>query len=320
MKRKMIVSIAQLTGGQRERILAAAERHGFEALFLDREEDALQALDGAEILFSQSAALARHAPSLRWQCTPSAGVDHFLAPGTFAGPEVLLSNSSGAYGVTIAEHVIMVTLEILRRQQDYTEITARREWRRDLPVRSIRGSRILMMGTGDIGQEAALRLRAFSPASLLGLNRSGRNPAQRFDRILLPEELEEVLPETDLLILSLPDTPETRGVLDQKRLALLPDGAVIVNAGRGSAIHQGALEKELRAGRLSAALDVFEKEPLPQQDPMWDCPNLLLTPHVAGNMTLPYTLERIVELFLEDFENYCAGRPLCRAVNPQKGY
>ena len=77
---------------------------------------------------------------------------------------------------------------------------------------------------------------------------------------------------------------------------------------------------ELRAGRLSAALDVFEKDPLPQQDPMWDCPNLLLTPHVAGNMTLPYTLERIVELFLEDFENYCAGRPLCRAVNPQKGY
>jgi phosphoglycerate dehydrogenase-like enzyme len=246
-------------------------------------------------------------------------VDHFLKPGIL-GLQTVLTNSSGAYGVTIAEHVVMVTLEMLRRKAEYNEAVRQRKWIRNLHIESIRGSRILMMGTGDIGQEAALRLRAFSPASLLGLNRSGRNPAQRFDRILLPEDLEKVLPETDLLILSLPDTPETRGVLDQKRLALLPDGAVIVNVGRGSAIHQGALEKELRAGRLSAALDVFEKEPLPQQDPMWDCPNLLLTPHVAGNMTLPYTLERIVELFLEDFENYCAGRPLCRAVNPQKGY
>ena len=113
---------------------------------------------------------------------------------------------------------------------------------------------------------------------------------------------------------------EVRLRLDAERLALLPDGALIVNVGRGTAVDQAALERELRAGRLQAALDVFEQEPLPADDPLWDCPGLLLTPHVAGNMTLPYTRDRIVALFLEDFENYCAGRPLQRQVDLKKGY
>ena len=80
------------------------------------------------------------------------------------------------------------------------------------------------------------------------------------------------------------------------------------------------MERELRAGRLHAALDVFEQEPLPPDDPLWDCPNLLITPHTAGNMTLAYTIDRIVALFLEDFENYCAGRPLQRQVDLKQGY
>ena len=103
-------------------------------------------------------------------------------------------------------------------------------------------------------------------------------------------------------------------------LGLLPDQALVVNVGRGSVIDQKALETELRAGRLCAALDVFEQEPLPPDDPLWDCPHLLLMPHVAGNMSLPYTKDRIVELFLEDFDNYCAGRPLKRLVDRERGY
>ena len=115
---------------------------------------------------------------------------------------------------------------------------------------------------------------------------------------MLPREaLEEVLPETDILILSLPGTKETRGLLDKAKLALLPDGALLINVGRGSALNEAALERELRAGRLRAALDVFEHEPLPEDSPLWGCPNLLITPHVAGNMTLPHTVERIVALF-----------------------
>ncbi len=320
MSRKMIVSIAQLTEQHRAEIRSAATAHGFEVSFFDDEARALPALADAEILFGQSPLLSQNAPRLRWLCVPSAGVNPFTAPGTFASADAVLTNSSGAYGVTIAEHIIMVTLDFMRRQQEYAQIVSRREWARNLAVRSIHGSRITMLGTGDIGQEAAIRLRTFMPACIVGVNRSGKNPRGLFDDVLTQDQLNAALPETDLLILSLPGTSETNQMMDGKRLSLLPDGSFIVNVGRGNAIDQHALEMELRAGRLHAALDVFEEEPLPREDPLWDCPNLLITPHIAGNMTLPYTKDTIVRLFLEDFENYCAGKPLQRQVDLKKGY
>ena len=320
MSRKLVTVISVLEEHHRAAIRAAADRWGFESLFFDREADALPALADAEILFCQSADLAGRAPAVKWFCTPSAGVDFLLDIEAFRSGKVLLSNSSGAYGVTIAEHIVMVILETLRRQQDYNGIVLRREWSRGLPVRSIRNSRIVLVGTGDIGQEAALRLRSFGPSCLTGVNRGGRNPGNLFDRVLQAGDLETVLPDCDILICSLPATPESTGMLDARRLALLPDEALVVNVGRGSLLDEAALEKELRTGRLYAALDVFVREPLPEDASLWSCPHLLLTPHVAGNMTLPYTRDKIVSLFLEDFENYCTGRPLLRRVNMQLGY
>lgn len=320
MDRTIVVTLPALSEAHRNRMTEAARAKGFNVLFFDSEQAAASAAAEAEILFSGSGDLANNCPKLRWQCTPSAGVNQFLGKERFASPEMMLTNSSGAYGVTIAEHVIMITLEVLRRQMEYSEIVRRREWTRNLPVRSIRNSRIAVLGTGDIGRECAIRLRAFGPASITGVNRSGRNPEGLFDRIVLQDEMDAVLRETDILIITLPGTDETFHMLDSRRLGLLPDRALLVNVGRGTVVDQRALEKELRAGRLYAALDVFEQEPLPPEDSLWDCPNLLMAPHVAGNMTLPYTRDRIVELFLEDFENYCAGRPLARRVNLGKGY
>ncbi|MBQ9008225.1 MAG: D-2-hydroxyacid dehydrogenase [Clostridia bacterium] len=320
MSRILIVTVPSLSEENHSQIADAARKQGFEVLFFEREEDALPAVGEAEILFSRSEKLARNSPHLRWQCTPTAGINHFLGEKVFASSDFVLTNSSGAYGVTIAEHVIMLTLEMLRRQPEYNGIVRSRTWIRNLPVRSIRNSRVTVLGTGDVGLECAIRLRAFEPADLTGVNRSGRNPEMRFDRIVQQDQLDTVLPETDILIITLPGTDETFHMMDERRLGLLPDSALLVNVGRGTVVDQRALEQELRAGRLFAALDVFEKEPLPAEDPLWDCPNLLITPHAAGNTTLPYTRERIVELFLEDFENYCAGRPLARQVNLTAGY
>ena len=320
MNRTIVTVLPALNAAHRERIAAAAERRGFKALFFDTVDQALPALREAEIAFGQSADLAKNSPRLRWLCTPSAGINQFADAGVFASPDAVLTNSSGAYGVTIAEHVVMLALEMLRRQPEYNAIVARREWRRDLPIRSIKGSRIVLLGTGDIGQECALRLRAFGPASLTGVNRSGKNPRALFDRVVTPDQLDSILPETDVVVISLPGTAETRHMLDARRLALLPDQALVINVGRGTVIDQQALEKELRLGRLYAALDVFEQEPLPAEDPLWACPNLLMAPHVAGNMTLPYTKDRIAALFLEDFENYCDGKPLQRQIDLTKGY
>ena len=317
--RTLVVVIPDLTGEHKNAIAAAAQKEGFQCAFYNSAEEAGEAAETAEIIFSPSVELARCAKKLRWQCTPYAGADLFR-PGVFASSEAVLTNSSGAYGVTIAEHILMVTLEIFRRQQEYTEITRQRTWGRTLPVRSICGSRVLLAGTGDIGQEAARRLRAFRPASLKGVNTTGKNPGELFDECVPAECFDRLLPETDLLIMSLPGTEKARHFMDAGKLSLLPDGAVIVNVGRGNSIDEAALESELRAGRLYAALDVFKKEPLPQDSTLWDCPHLLLTPHVAGNMTLPYTVERIVGLFLENFHRYCAGLPLQRRVDPERGY
>ena len=320
MGRLLVVCVPNLTEGHRQSIRAAAEGHGFEVCFFEKDAQALDAACEAEIIFTQSTLLLQNAPKLRWLCTPSAGVNHFTPPGVFPRERAVLSNSSGAYGVTIAEHIIMVSLELMRKQHEYNQIVSRREWKRDLPVSSIHGCRITLAGTGNIGQEAAVRLRAFSPASLTGVNRSGRNPDGLFDRVVKQDKLREILPSTDLLILSVPGTAETNHMMDREKLSLLPDGAILINVGRGNAIDQKALENELRQGRLFAALDVFEEEPVPPSDPLWDCPNLLITPHVAGNMTLPYTRERIVAMFLEDFDHYCSGAPLERSVDLDAGY
>ena len=319
--KKLLVNLPSLTEDHRAAISRAAGIHGYEVLFRDDRAEALASATDAEIIFSADPALAGVAASLKWMCASFAGVDHFMGDGAFANPDALLTNSSGAYGVTIAEHIVMVTLTLMRRQMEYDRAVRDRQWTGGLAIRSIRDSRIAILGAGDIGREAAVRLRAFSPRRIVGLNRSGRDAGDMFDRTLPVSALDAVLPEADLLVMCMPGTPETRGIMDGRRLALLPRDAYLVNVGRGSAIDEAALIDLMRGGHLSgAALDVFAHEPLSPQDPLWDCPRLMITPHVAGNMTLGYTVDRIVEMFLEDFDRFCAGQPLRHLVDRKRGY
>ena len=298
MLKKLTVVFPSLTDAQRGSILSAAQGAGYECIFTaDPEKDTAD----AEIIFGYGADYLRRAKALRWFCSFSAGVEGYLREGCFASPDVLV--------------------ELMRRQTEYSDIVARREWVRNLKIRSLRGARITLLGTGDIGREAAKRLRAFDPERIVGVNRRGADSSGLFDGVLQISELEKALPETDLLIMSLPETAETRGILSAERLELMPRGSFIVNVGRGSAIDQPALEALLRRGHFSgAALDVFAEEPIPQESSLWSCPNLLITPHISGNVTLDYTQERIVGLFLEDFQNYCAGKPLKRLVRREIGY
>lgn len=320
MERTLVTVIPELTEAQKQNIRKTAEGCGIHALFFDTSEAAAEAVRNAEIIFAFAPELAKEAKNLRWYATPSAGVDRFLNDEALTKNGVILTNGSGAYGTTIAEHIIMVILMIYRREKDYTGIVQRHEWIRNLPMRSISGSRITLLGTGDIGQCTAKRLGGFEPASLIGVNRSGTSPASCFDTVLPSSRIEEVLPETDILILSLPKTEETYHILDRKRLALLKDGALVVNAGRGSCIEEEALIEELKKKRLYAALDVFETEPLPASSPLWELENALLTPHVAGDMSLPLTVETVTGMFLSDLQRYAKGEALRKEVSRKKGY
>ena len=272
MNRKIVVMIPQLETALMDSIREKAGALGFSAEFYADETDARAAVADAEILVSNVVSLCAHAPKLRWMCTSNAGVEGYLQPGVFASENVMLTNSSGAYGVTIAEHIVMVTLEMMRREAEYRSIVAAHDFRRDLAIRSIYGARVTLLGTGDIGRKAAARLRGFLPANVTGVSRSGRPvpeldqvvPVPELDQVVPVTELDSVLPQTDLLIMSLPGTPETVHILNEERIRRLPREAYLVNVGRGSAIDQGALERCMREGHLAgAALDVFELEPIP---------------------------------------------------------
>ncbi len=258
---------------------------------------------------------------LKWFCGSFAGVDAYLDEGLYPSPEVMLSNSSGAYGVTIAEHMIMVTLMLLRHAGTYCADQTAGRWGQVLPMRSIIGSTITVVGTGDIGTEFARRAKALGAKCIRGVRRTKKAADPAFDEIHTNDELDGLLADTDILALALPATGETRGILSAERIARLPQAAYVVNVGRGSAIDQAALIDALNGGRIAgAALDVFQTEPLPQGDPAWTAKNLLITPHISGQMSLGYTRDRNVELFCEDLERYGRGEKPVRLVDRKIGY
>ena len=318
-RRLVTVLLPMLSGGCRDRVREAADAAGFACAFCESEAEAQALLPETEIYFGPGIPLDG-ADRLRWIALPSAGIEPFHRPGALPDG-VALTNAAGAYGVTIAEHIVMVTLEMMRRRADYLDIVARREWRRDLPVRAIHGTKAVIVGTGDIGREAARRLRAFAPAEITGVSRSGVCAEPLFDRMLPVSRIDEALPGAELLILCLPGTPETQDLLDARRLSLLPGGAFLVNVGRGSCLDEDAVLAALREGRLAgAALDVFRQEPLPADSPLWETPGLIVTPHISGNMTLDWTLDRVVGIFTDNLKRYAAGAPLTHRVEPARGY
>ena len=259
--------------------------------------------------------------NLKWFCGSFAGVDAYLDDSLYPSPEVMLSNSSGAYGVTIAEHLIMVTLMLLRHEMTYCADAAAHRWGAVQPMRSIIGSTITVLGTGDIGTEFARRAKAMGTASIRGVRRTRKAADPAFDAIYTHDELDTLLPDTDILVMALPSTGETKNILSAERIALLPPTAYVVNVGRGSAIDQPALVEALNAGKLAgAALDVFAEEPVPAGDPVWTAQNLLLTPHISGQMSLGYTRDRNVALFCEDLERYGRGEKPTRLVDRRIGY
>nr|WP_326184440.1 D-2-hydroxyacid dehydrogenase [uncultured Oscillibacter sp.] len=323
MSRDICIYLEFLTDAHRAQIRKAADAAGFVPHFfkLDQFEEAKDCLQHCEVLYAHSPDLLRAAPAaLKWYCCSFAGVDPYCKdPSIFANPDCLLTNSNG-YGVTIAEHVVMVTLMLLRRMPEYGEVVRNRSWSNQLPIRSIRDNEFTVLGTGNIGANVAERLRGMGAARVVGLSRGGRaNPA--FDEVYPIADLDRVLPDTKILVMALPGTAETVHILDRERIALLPDDAYVINVGRGTAIDQEPLMEALNGGRLAgAALDVMDPEPLPKDHPLWRTKNLILTPHVSGNMTLGYTCDVNVEMFCTDLANYAAGRPLNGLVDRKLGY
>ena len=311
-----------MSAENREQVRQAAERWGFSVDFYGSAEALLPQIDQYEVLFGYNCPdVIRAAKHLQWFACVYAGIDPYVSDEVWGNPDCLFTCSSGAYGVTIAEHTAMVLLMLLRRMPEYEQIRAERSWRRLSTIRSILGLRVTVVGTGDVGTQIARRLKALG-ASVRGVRRDkGKGGDPAFDAIYALEELNGLLPETDALILCLPGTRETRKLIGRERLSLLPEGSYLINVGRGPAVDTPAVIGALERGHLAgAALDVTDPEPPEADSPLWTLPNLILTPHCSGNMALQYTCDRVVEMFLEDLPRYVEGKPLLHAVDRRRGY
>ena len=318
---KVIIYNNQLKQKHMDQIKETAVKAGAKVCFIDSEDNVPEEFSDAEVMYGTGLKIIGRSKHIKWFCSPSAGIDFLLKPGVFANEDCIITNSAGSYGVSIAEHIIMVSLMMMRQMQVNYRKSIAGVWGERLPQKSLKDCRITVLGTGDIGSAFARRVKAFEPKSVVGLCRSGECSESSFDRIYRIDELNGVLRDTGLLVMCLPGTPETEGILSKERMELLPDDAYVVNVGRGSAIDEDALMECLESGKLAgAALDVFRNEPIPEGSPLWNTKNLLITPHVAGNLTIDHTLDTNVAMFCEDLIRYSEGKPLKHAVDKQLGY
>lgn len=318
--KKIAVSVHFMTEERKEKIRRAAEKGGYEVEFYDNDDAAVGKISDAEIVFCETPKPVKGLANIRWCASSYAGIAPYLETGVLP-KGCQLTNGAGSYGVTISEHIVMMALALLKQMPRYSEIIRNREWRHDVEIRSIYGSRVTVLGTGDIGKYTAKRMKGMAAKTVIGMNRSGRCDEPAFDRIITREELDSVLTETDILVLAMPETKETRGTLSKERIALLPEHAIVINVGRGSAIDQEALMEALNSGKLAgAALDVVMPEPLPKDHPLWETRNTIITPHISGNMSLEHTREESVDLFCANVERYIAGEPLAHGVDFERGY
>ena len=233
--------------------------------------------------------------------TLSAGVDWLVGK---VPRDVMVCNARGVYDGPLAEWVIGVILAFQRGILEARDAQAEATWTSFEP-HELAGRRVVILGLGSIGTAVANRLRPFG-IEIIGVARTRRSDALGF------EDLDGVLPLAEILVDLLPLTSETAGLLDPRRLGLLPDGALVVNGGRGGTLVMAALLKELKGGRLRAALDVTDPEPLPADHPIWRLPNVLITPHVAGDSAAATV--RAFALAGDQVRRFAAGEPLLNQV------
>jgi len=248
--------------------------------------------------------LLEAAPNLRWIQALSSGVD-FLDLEAIADRGIALTNAAGVHAEPIAEQVVGYLLTFERGIHTGVRQQGEGVWRR-YSGGEIRGKTLGIVGLGAIGGRAAEYAQAFG-MTVVGTKRDPDTAPAAVDEVYAPDGLFEVLGQSDYVLLSCPLTPETRGLVGREELGAMKGDAVLVNVARGEVVDEEALVYALQQGGIrGAALDVFEEEPLPPESPLWDLPNVVVTPHMAGST--PHKFERIAEVFATNYEAFADGR------------
>ena len=235
--------------------------------------------------------------NLRYIQITSAGFDR-VDMDYIRAHNIRLHNAGGVYSVPMAEYAVAGVLQLYKQSRFFAENQRQHRWQKHRGLLELQGRRVCIVGCGSVGTECAKRFAAFG-CEVIGVNRSVRETVE-YNRILPMEALDEVLPQADIVVLCLPLTKESRHVMDRRRIALLKEGAVLVNIARGAIVDTVALIDWLQQGQGAAVLDVFEEEPLEENSPLWDMENVILTPHNSfmgdGNG------ERLYKLMISNLE------------------
>lgn len=256
------------------------------------------------------------APQLRWQHSPSAGVNHILTPA-FLARDIILTNSAGVYAIPIAEFVLAFILARAKQLANLHLLQAQHKWSQEVEVQELVGVKLLIIGAGSIGQAIALRASAFD-MQVWGVRRSPQ-PLPGFERVVGVNEWRSLLPEADHIVVATPLTPETRGMIDADALRSMKSSAYLINIARGAIVDETALLAALKQGWIAGAgLDTFSTEPLPSDSPLWSLPSVFITPHCSA--ATPQKNQRIVDLFFDNLRRYHQGQPLKNVVDKLAGY
>jgi phosphoglycerate dehydrogenase-like enzyme len=289
------------------------------------EEAFVRILPGAEVLFAWGLA-RRHverAGALRWLHTPLAGVDRVLNPELVKSP-IRVTSSRGVNSVAVAEHALALIFALTRGVADAVRAQAAGRWDQEAlydrkpPLDELPGRLLGILGLGDIGRELAKRAAALG-MRVWGVTRTPRPKPAFIERMFPAGREDPLLRQADIVVLALPLTRATQGMLGERQLRKMKPGSIVVNIGRGELVQESALVRALREGWIAGAgLDVFATEPLPPASPLWNAPRLVMTPHVAG--THPRYMAKSADLFVQNLGRYLKGEPLLNEVDKEAGY
>ena len=286
---------------------------------INQEEATEEMIDKAEIIFGcPRVDFLAKARNLKWLQLHSAGADRYANKDYYCNKEVRVTNMSGVFGLPIAEHVFAMMLSFNRNLQEYAYQKLEHRWNGIDGTRDFYGATLGIIGLGDIGNEIAKRAKAFG-ARVLAVKRTKTDMPEYVDELYLTENMDEVLKQSDYVVLALPSTGKTKGIITEEKLRIMKPGAFLVNIGRGALIDQDALIKALSEHWIAGAgIDVTTPEPLPQDSKLWDAPNLILTPHTSGGS--PTNDQRRFNIFIENLNHYLKNETLKNVVDFKEGY
>ncbi|MBO0911999.1 MAG: D-2-hydroxyacid dehydrogenase [Acidobacteria bacterium] len=277
-----------------------------------------------EVMFAPSLTAPQFlaAKKLRWIHSQSAAVHQFMFRELVAS-DVLLTNSREVHAPVVAEHVMAMIFALAKKIPAATRFQQERVWGQEaiwrLRPRDLAGRTLGLVGLGSIGRKVAKNASSLGMRVIAVRERPERERPEGVSEVLPSSKLAELLSESDYVVLSVPLTPQTTGLIGRRELAAMKADASLINVGRGPLVDEAALADALGQQKIGgAALDVFDKEPLPADSPLWKLDNLLITPHTAGMSEEMW--ERHYSLFRENLGRYLSGEPLLGLVNKQRGY